>query len=218
MTPLSRTENKILMAQARESLFGKWGSAAGTTFIYILIFAVLQAIPGVGWIASLIITGPMSIGLALFMLSVSRKQPAALQQIFDGFQKFGVGVIAYLLMASFVLLWALLLIVPGIIAALSYALTYFIIVDDASIRPLQAITKSKEMMQGNKWKLFCLCLRFFGWGLLAILTCGIGFFWLIPYVMVTLAKFYDEIKMQQDGGFIAPPAVPTPSGPGVAGV
>jgi Predicted integral membrane protein len=209
MSPLSKTENKVLMTQARESLRGKWGLAAGTSFVYVIILAFLQVIPVLGWIASTVIAGPMMIGLTLFMLSISRKQNVALPQIFDGFQKFSVGFGAYCLMGLFVLLWALLLIVPGIIAALSYSLTYFIIVDDGSIRPLQAITKSKEMMQGNKWKLFCLFFRFFGWALLCILTCGIGLFWLIPYIMVSTAKFYDEIKIQQDGGFIAPQPTPT---------
>ena len=194
MTPLSKTENNVLMAQARESLQGKWGLAAGTFFVYVIIFAFMQAIPVIGWIASVIISGPMILGLTIFMLSISRKQDARLPQIFDGFQKFGVGFEAYCLMALFVLLWMLLLIVPGIIAAFSYSLTYFIIVDDGSIRPRQAITKSKEMMQGNKLKLFYLCCRFLGWALLCVLTCGIGFFWLGPYVMVSMAKFYDDIR------------------------
>jgi len=52
---------------------------------------------------------------------------------------------------------------------------------------LDAITKSKEMMRGNKWKLFCLGFRLFGWGLLCILTFGIGFLWLYPYMMVSFS-------------------------------
>jgi uncharacterized membrane protein len=91
----------------------------------------------------------------------------------------------------------LLLIVPGIIAALSYSMTYFIIAENDSIGSLEAITKSKEMMRGNKWKLFCLCCRFLGWILLCILTIGIGFLWLYPYMMVSFAKFYDDIKRQE---------------------
>ncbi len=218
MTALSKTENKVLMAQARESLRGKWGLAAGTFFVYVIIFAFLQAIPVIGWIASVIITGPLILGLTMFMLSISRKQDARLPQIFDGFQKFGVGFGAYCLTALFVVLWMLLLIVPGIIAAFSYALTYFIIVDDGSIRPLQAITKSKEMMHGNKLKLFYLCCRFLGWALVCVLTCGIGFFWLCPYVMVSMATFYDELKNQQHNGFVDPQLTPAAGSPGFGNV
>lgn len=198
MSTLSSTENKVLMAQARESLKGRWGLAVGMSVIYLLIMIAIQIsikfIPIVGWIVSILITGPMCIGLAIFALSISRKQDARLSQIFEGFDKFVVGLGAYLLMAVFVILWLLLLIVPGIIAALSYSQTYYIISENDSIGPLEAITKSKKMMRGNKWKIFCLGFRFFGWALLCILTLGIGFLWLFPYVLVSFAQFYDDLK------------------------
>ena len=73
-------------------------------------------------------------------------------------------------------------------------MTYYIISENDSIGPLEAITKSKEMMQDNKWRFFCLGLRFTGWGLLCILTCGIGFLWLVPYMYVSFAQFYDNLK------------------------
>lgn len=53
------------------------------------------------------------------------------------------------------------------------------------------------MMKGNKWKLFCLGWRFFGWMLLCMLTLGIGFLWLVPYIKVSFAQFYDDIKIQE---------------------
>jgi len=197
METLSTTENSILMAQARECLRDKWGLVIGTFVVYTVIIIPISLIPIVGWIISILIGGPMSIGIAIFTLSVSRKQDAQLAQIFEGFQKFSVGLAAYLLIAAFVILWMLLLIIPGIIAALSYSMTYFIIADNNSIGALDAITKSKEMMRGNKWKLFCLGFRFFGWGLLCILSVGIGFLWLYPYMMVSFAQFYDDIKRQE---------------------
>jgi uncharacterized membrane protein len=73
----------------------------------------------------------------------------------------------------------------------------YIIADTDTIGPLEAITKSKEMMRGNTWKLFCLYFRFFGWALLCILTAGIGFLWLVPYMQVCMAKFYDDVKGPQ---------------------
>lgn len=115
-------------------------------------------------------------------------------QLFDGFQRFGTALGAYLLTGIFIFLWTLLLIVPGIMAGLSYAMTYFIIADDPTIGPLQAITKSKEMMRGHKWKLFLLHWRFLGWVLLCILTLGIGILWLVPYVSTSLAHFYEDIR------------------------
>ncbi len=193
MSTLSMTENRVLMAQARDALRGKWGLAIGTLVVYMLIMIPIQFIPLIGWLVSLVIGGPFTVGVAVFSISLSRQKEAKLSQIFTGFDKFGVALGAYLLQGIFVLLWMLLLIVPGIIAAISYSQTYFIISQSDSIGPLEAITKSKNMMRGNKWKFFCLGLRFIGWGLLCILSLGIGFLWLFPYIWVSLAKFYDDI-------------------------
>ena len=194
MNTISTTENRVLMAQARDSLKGKWGLGIGTTVVFMSIMIAIRLIPIAGWIIGLLISGAMSLGLAIFALSLSRKQDAKLTQIFDGFQKFGVGLGAYILKFIFVILWSILLIVPGIIATFAYSMTYYIIAENESISPLEAISKSKEMMRGNKWKFFCLMFRFFGWGLLCILTLGIGFLWLFPYMFVSVAQFYDDLK------------------------
>ena len=189
-----KTENKILMKQAREELAGKWGLAALTFLVYLLITAGIQYIPILGPIAALIIGGPMTLGLIYFVLSISRKKEARLSQIFDGFENFGTALGAYLLVALFVFLWMLLLIIPGIIAAIAYSQTFFIIADNKKISAMDAIRTSKKMMYGYKWKLFCLGLRFIGWILLGILTLGIGLLWVYPYMFVSYAKFYDDIK------------------------
>jgi len=188
------TENSVLIKQAREALSGKWGLAIGTFFVYFLIVLVVQMIPKAGPIISLLVSGPIALGLGIFSLSLARNKEANLNQLFEGFKKFGVSLGAYLLMVLFILLWMLLLIIPGIMAALSYSMTFYILADDNSIGAMQAIDKSKKMMDGYKWKYFCLGLRFLGWALLCILSLGIGFLWLVPYMHVASAKFYDDIK------------------------
>ncbi len=198
MMTLSQTENKILMANARDSLRGFWGLAIGALIIYFLVFCVLGLFPVIGTIATYIIVGPMTVGGVRFTLSVSRKEKPEIGQIFSGFDRFGTHLAAYLLQTLFVCLWTLLLIIPGIIAALSYSMTYFIIAEDSSISASEAITKSKKMMKGNKWKLSYLGFRFTGWFLLAMLSCGIGFLWVGPYMYVSYAKFYDDLKVVED--------------------
>jgi uncharacterized membrane protein len=189
-----KTENVVLMQKAREALKGKWRLAIGTFLVYLVIAIFLQIIPIVGPIASFIISGPFMVGLAIFSLSISRNQDARLEQIFSGFDNFRTALGTYLLMVLFVVLWMILLVVPGIIAAISYSMTFYILADDNSIRPMEAIDKSKMMMYGYKKKFFYLCLRFFGLALLCILTLGIGFLWLFPYIQISMAKFYDDIK------------------------
>ena len=147
-----------------------------------------------GSIIYLLIAGPLALGISIFSLNIARNTEARFEQIFDGFRNFKISFVAYLLTILFIFLWSLLLIIPGIIAALSYAMTFYIIADDESIEPMAAIDKSKKMMYGYKWQLFFLGLRFFGLALLCILTLGIGFLWLIPYMNITVAKFYDDIK------------------------
>ena len=186
------------MANARDSLRGFWGLAIGALIIYFLVFCVLGLFPVIGTIATYIIVGPMTVGGVRFTLSVSRKEKPEIGQIFSGFDRFGTHLAAYLLQTLFVCLWTLLLIIPGIIAALSYSMTYFIIAEDSSISASEAITKSKKMMKGNKWKLSYLGFRFTGWFLLAMLSFGIGFLWVGPYMYVSYAKFYDDLKVVED--------------------
>ena len=198
-----QTENKVLMEQAREALKGKWKLAVGTYFLYMLMLGVMQAVPAVGPLVSLVVSGPLMLGMTLFSISISRNKEAKLEQLFEGFKRFSKALAAYLLMVIFTLLWMLLLVVPGIIAAISYSQLFFILAEDESISAGDALKKSKKMMYGYKWKFFCLVWRFFGWGLLSALTLGIGLFWLIPYIQVSMAKFYDDILNK--------PITPTPA-------
>ena len=194
---LGTTHNRDLMRLARESLRSRWGIGVGVMFLYSVITGGASLIPLVNTIAALLITGPMMVGLCLVFLMLARQSATEVGQLFHGFERFGTALGAYLLMILFILLWSLLLIIPGIIASYSYAMTYFVIADDATVGPLQAITRSKEMMRGKKWKLFCLFWRFFGWGLLCILTLGIGYLWLAPYMQTALAHFYDDVRSRR---------------------
>ncbi len=191
------TPNKILMQSARETLKGKWGLAIKVTLVYIVIqifLSFLSKVTNLTPLISFIINAPLALGLTIFWISFSRNNNPNLDQVFEGFESWGRALKAQLLTTIFTLLWTLLLIIPGIIAALSYSQIFYIISEDKNIGINDAIEKSKKMMYGYKWKFFRLQLRFIGWAFLCILTLGIGFLWLIPYIQVTAAKFYDDIK------------------------
>lgn len=192
-----KTSNSSLMKMARESLSDKWSLAVSGTFLYIVLGIVVQLLSEIDSfliIIGLIISGPLAYGFTSFSLNISRNQNPKVDNIFDGFQNFKSSVGAYLLMLFFIFLWMLLLIIPGIIAALSYSMTFYILADEPTIDPMEAIDKSKAMMKGNKWKYFLLNLRFIGWAILCVFTFGIGFLWLHPYMQVSTAKFYEDIK------------------------
>jgi len=157
--------------------------------------SVISLIYGCTYLFLILISGPVLVGFVGFFLAIAQKGQADIENLFIGFRRFGKSLAAYLLVVLFTYLWTLLLVIPGIIASFRYAMTFFIIADDEDCGALEAISRSKQMMAGNKWKLFCLCWRFFGWALLAtFFTFGIGFLWLIPYMQTSFAKFYEDVK------------------------
>jgi uncharacterized membrane protein len=92
--------------------------------------------------------------------------------------------------------WSLLFIIPGIVKAFSYAMTPFILDEYPELTPVEAIHRSRMMMKGHKFDLFWLYLSFIGWAILCVITCGIGFLWLAPYVQTAEAAFYEEVKAE----------------------
>ena len=102
-------------------------------------------------------------------------------------------VAASFLQALYVLLWTLLLVIPGIIAALRYSMTNYILAENPEMKAGEAIDASKELMDGNKWRLFCLGFSFIGWEILAACVPVIGVLVLLPYTSAANAAFYRDI-------------------------
>tara|TARA_Y100000588_G_scaffold17576_1_gene18251 strand:+ start:212 stop:847 length:636 start_codon:yes stop_codon:yes gene_type:complete len=186
--------NSDLRYNSRQTLTGNWWPCVGLTVVYVLISFVLGLIPFVGGIASLIISGPIQLGLTIFYVSFIRAGAPDFNKFFEGFQDFGRALAAFLLVSLFTIGWTLLLVIPGIIAAYRYSQTFYVLMDDPDISAIDAIRKSSDMMSGAKMKLFMLHLSFIGWALLTIVTFGIGQLFLIPYVFVAQAFFYEDLK------------------------
>jgi uncharacterized membrane protein len=218
---IGASSNKDLMAEARMTLSGNWGMGvlgyvlyfvlmgSFSLFVYSSVIFVhvvgmanganLQAAGAAmqffATAAQLVITGAVTVGFMGFFLGIAQEGQARLELLFVGFQRFWKSFAVYFFYVVFIYLWALLFIIPGIIAAFRYAMAFFIIADDEGCGPLEAIGRSKEMMKGNKWKFFCMHWRFLGWWLLAtFFTFGIGYLWLVPYMQTSFAKFYEDVK------------------------
>ena len=103
------------------------------------------------------------------------------------------------LMSIYIFLWSLLLFIPGIIKAYSYAMTPFILIEHPELSVNQAIDESRRLMKGRKFDYFRLQLSFIGWAILSILTLGLGFLWLMPYSTTASASFYEDVKAEKGG-------------------
>ena len=65
---------------------------------------------------------------------------------------------------------------------------------DTELSALEAIVASKRMMEGHKFEYFCLVFSFIGWNMLALPTAFFIYLWLFPYMVVTFAIYYDQLK------------------------
>ena len=167
---------------------------------YLAILSLIGFIALVFGLIRFIVGGAATLGYVKFNLNLVDKKTASFADLFSEFHRFGAGFLVQLLRAIYTFLWTLLFIIPGIYAAYGYAMAPYILMENPEMTANEAITKSKEMMHGNRWRLFCLEISFIGWSLLAaFFTLGIGYFWLIPYMETSFAAFYREIKAEKYG-------------------
>lgn len=179
--------------KAWDNLSGKWGVMALITLIESIVLSIVSMVV----VGPLIVCGPIAVGVMGCALAVANGKAVKLEDMFSGFKNFLETFLLYLINSIFIFLWSLLLIIPGIIAELKYSMSYFIIKENPKIGSSEARKQSIEMMYGHKWQLFCLRFSFIGWILLSILTLGILFLWVIPYMRTAEAEFYNNLKANQ---------------------
>ena len=191
---------------ALQSLEGKWGKAAIATLIVFIILELFGSSPSffMDPIPSMVLQGVFSLlllplvwGHFIFFLRLIRDENLDYGHLFDGFNQYFRIFLAELLKGIYILLWALLLIIPGLIKEYSYAMTEFILKDNPEMSGEEAICESMRLMQGHKMQLFLLDLSMIGWLILSILTLGIGFLFLLPYNYTAHAHFYEDLKAKQ---------------------
>ena len=207
---------KELKQEARSALAPVYGEAAAVILLrgclaFPLILAVVTVAVGrnTGFdmavrcgflilvaIALAAMSGALAVGAARYFLNVASLRDPQIIQAFSSFKDYRNTVEMYLLRTAFTLLWLLLLIVPGMIAALRYAMTPYIMAVNPGTKAREAMRLSKEMMRGNKAAYARLLLSFSGWYLLCFLTAGIGFFFIAPYMETAKALFFNRLSEQ----------------------
>jgi uncharacterized membrane protein len=186
-------ENSELRALARSQLHGGWLAAVGM----LLVYGIIIGVSGIVVVGPLVLGGPLTLGFMGYYLKKARGEPVKLENLFDGFKFFGTSFLLFLLESIFLFLWTCLFVIPGIVKFFSYSMAFYILRDNPDIGAVEAISRSRKMMAGHKRKLFGLYLGFIGWALLCFLSLGIGFLWLYPYISLSLANFYEDLKQSR---------------------
>lgn len=203
--------NQELKNSALQALSGHWKPSVLATLLLFVIMGIAnicqaqfdQGANGLGSLFSLayciFVTGPLIIGFYnACQRLLNEHQDSVIENMFSiAFNRYLHNVALYALLALKIFLWTLLLIIPGIIKSLSYSMAPFIAIEHPEYSVSEAINASKAMMKGHKMRLFLLCLSFIGWMILGLLTLGIGYLWLMPYMYTTVAAFYNNIKAQE---------------------
>ncbi len=188
------------------ALKGNWGIMAVMTLVYAVIIGVCSIIPGIGSVLVLLISGPLVVGFCGASLKVMRNEKPDVTDLFDGFQNFANCFLLHLLNGIFIVLWSLLFFIPGLVKSYSYSMSYYILRDYPGMTQSEARRASMAMMDGHKWRLFCLQFSFFGWSLLVGLTGGLLGIWVAPYMQTATAAFYEDLKTRQAHAVTAAPA------------
>lgn len=234
-------ENRQIQQEARAAFLSQYWISIAMVLVYVLLFGGISFIGGfentshhAGSLSYayqhtysnstasslislffLILSGPITVGINWFFLLVWRRERATLSAPFQ--KGFGVNIGrkigGYLWMELFTCLWTLLFVVPGVIKSFSYAMTPYILADQPEVSATEALKKSMQMMRGEKWKLFCLYLRFFGWIILGLFTFGLlWIFYVGPWMRTSLAGFYEELKLSLEPQQITHGTVPPGTG------
>lgn len=80
-----------------------------------------------------------------------------------------------------------------------YLMVPYILAENPDMKAGEALRLSKEMMDGEKWNAFILGLSFLGWQLLGTMLCGIGTFFVQPYIDATFAELYAVLRGPYSG-------------------
>lgn len=187
-----------LKAAAKSQIKGKIGVLFVITLIIGLISGLagglLSLIPGGGIVVSIIIAPAFTLSMIRVYLNLVKGVQPHVGDAFSGFDDFWSAFKVNFFVGLFTFLWSLLFVIPGIIKAYSYSMSYYILAENKGKPALQCIEESKQMTDGHKMDLFVLDLSFIGWVLLCTFSLGIAGIWVLPYMQATYTNVYNSLK------------------------
>lgn len=200
---------KELKFNAKESLRGRWFKII-LIILFTTVLLSLQSyyesyneirggvgfeLPGFLSLVNILIYGFISTGLCKYLLNfINPMIDEDFGDIFSYGKYFFKLLGLHILITVLTFIGFLLLIIPGVIIIYAYSQSYYIMAENPELSITECMKKSRQLMNGHKGELFLLHLSFLGWIILAVLTFGIGFLWLNPYMKVTETYYYLYLK------------------------
>ena len=183
-----------LMRKARTLLEPHWILAIGVCLANAVMVAAPAELDSYGEIVSLLLAGPLQLGLCFFFLNLVKGKETRFELLFEGFKPLLTVLLAYAIITALTVIGLILLIVPGIVVALGFSMTYYVIAEDPEISFQTALEQSWKLTDGYKMELLELNLRFIPWYLLGLLCFIVGVFVVVPWHNTTLVLYYQYLK------------------------
>ena len=165
----------------------------------VLGIETTQTTPGAISIIVGIFTGlasaAFSVGYAKYVLAFIRGKKLEFRDIIEFMKKHWVVAFLVGLVTGLIILGGtILFVIPGIIAAIGLMFYQEVCADNPTMKTMEIVKKSWEMTKGHKMDIFVFVLSFLGWEILATLTFGILYIWLMPYMVVAMTLLYEKLK------------------------
>ena len=192
--------NFDILSHSWDALRSKWLLAIGLTLLHGAVSGVVGSV-GMG-IGSVALSGALAFGFNRTMVQLYRGQTPAFDTYFDGFRTYLPTLVAFLLTGAILLFGFVLLVIPGIIAAIGLSQVFYVLQDQPELGAEGAVRESWRLTwtNGNMWKVFgmmFLCVFVTLAGMAALV---VGLFFAIPLVGVMTAGLYEELRLNDTQG------------------
>jgi len=189
--------NLNILSYSWDTLRSKWLLAIGLTLLHVAVSSIV-GIVGMG-IGNVALGGALTFGFNRAMIQIYRGQSPAIDTYFDGFRVYLPTLITFLLTAAIVVAGFVLLVIPGVIAAIGLSQVFYVLQDQPEFGAEAAVRESWRLTwtNGKMWKVFGMMLLSGLVGLGGLLAFGVGLLFAIPLISVMTAGLYEELRLSE---------------------
>ena len=187
--------NLEILSRSWDALSSKWLLAIGIVLLHTIVNGVVGSV-GFG-LGTLALGGALSFGMSRTMVLIYRGHTPQVETYFDGFKHYLPTLISFLLVSVIVLVGIVLLVIPGIVAAIGLSQAFYVLQDQPELGAEGAIRESWRLTwtNGNMLKVFLMGFVIFFVTLGGLLALGVGLLFAIPLVSVMAGGLYEELRL-----------------------